>query len=481
MPERDPVNEPERVIAHWNGEGMSENAKDGLRELAQRFPNSARQLWVNPPRHPGETGRQNRDLLMAGYAEEARKHGYELVHIPDITAKLAKGLDQTKYTSKTLDDIYSFESANNGHIASKDLGFYLGAGVETGLHIDLSHHHMRDAEWQALQSSPHFSPEAVAPVDFSTAELKLVDLSHGEDANMRHVLSTEFLPMVPRFDDAGIEPETTRHLDVFALYAREGTRGQQFAQAAANQYIGYLSKIAQDEARKGNVAFPDGNDHTRFQPTRITLTPDNVLAAKYNPGDDRRNHIIGMMNIAAATDAAHLVFGRPRTPDGQGRDSMPVPRVDRQTWDAITMQAFDVNGMRVLPQLGLTKTNQGSWRTSDRQDAMDLGRALEGQKVTLVQASNIGVAQAASAGIGGLDRPSRIPYEVKYSSSAGNSPRRTPSPNSEKGADVEQLRSGVASLSLPRTPSPEGPDITAKAAAQPVKPPVKRAASGPGR
>ncbi|MER5508815.1 hypothetical protein ABT052_26220 [Streptomyces sp. NPDC002766] len=478
MPERDPVNEPENLLVHWYGRELSENAKAGMREMAARFPNSNKELWVLPPRRPGETGQQEQQRLLAGYAEEAQRHGYTVKHVRDETRTLARGLEP-KYTSDTLDDVFRMESANDGYITTKDLAYYLASGTKTSLNVDLSHHHMRDSEWQAVQQSPDFSPQAVAPVDFSTAELKIVDLSHGQETNLRHVLSTDFLPMTERFDEADIQPEYTRHLDVFAMYAREGTRGQEFAKAAAGQYIGYLAQIAQNEALKGNVTFRQGDDHTRFRPETVKLVEDNLLGAKYNPGDPRRNDMIGMMNIAAATDAIHLVYGRPRTPDGQGKDSMPVPRVDPATWDAITMQAFDVNGVKVLPQLGLTKTFQGSWRRGERDDAMDLGPSLHGDKITLVQASNIGVAQAASAGISGLDRPSRIPYDVQRSSSAGNSPRRTPSP--QNTLDMEQLRSEVASMSMPRTPSPEQGDITAQAAAAATKPTMKRSTTGPAR
>ncbi|MGY1436514.1 hypothetical protein [Streptomyces reniochalinae] len=492
MPERDPVREPELVATYWIGEQeMGDAVKNGLKELAQRFPNAPRELRVLPPRHPGPTGRQQWQELMEGYARDAGEQGYRLVHLPDIADKLAHGLDRTKYTSDTLKDIYGMEAANAGHISTKDLSFYLGMGAETGLHVDLSHHHMRDSEWEAVQRSPNFNPAAVAPIDFSTAELKIVDLSHGEDALIRNPLSSEYQSTPERFDAAGIEPEYVRHLDAFAVYAREGTRGQQFGQAAANQYIGYLAKMAQDEVSKQNVAFRDQDGHTRFRPTRITLTNDNLLAAKYNPGDPRREDIIGRMNINAAIDAAHLVYGRPRTPDSQGPGR--APRVDPQVWDAITMQAFEVNGARVLPQLGLTKVSQNSWRSSDQRDPMDLGKTLAGDKVTLVQATNMGVAEAARAAsnpglsaasraeLKKLSEPSRIPYEVRYSSSADNSPRRTPSPAGEKGMSVEQLRQDVANMSMPRTPSPERPNASANVAAQPTHQPVKRSATGPRR
>lgn len=477
MPERDPVNEPENLLVHWYGHELSDNAKAGMREMAARFPNSNKELWVLPPKRPGETGQQEQQRLLAGYAAEAQKYGYTVKHVRDETRTLARGLEP-KYTSDTLNDIFSMESANDGYIATKDLAYYLASGTKTSLNVDLSHHHMRDSEWQAVQQSPHFSPQVVAPVDFSTAELKIVDLSHGQDSNMRHVLSTDFLSTTDRFDEADIQPEFTRHLDVFAMYAREGTRGQAFAKAAAGQYIGYLAQIAQNEARKGNVTFRQGDDHTRFRPETVKLVEDNLLGAKYNPGDPRRDGMIGMMNIAAATDAVHLVFGRPRTPDGQGKDSMPVLRVDQATWDAITVQAFDVDGVKVLPQLGLSKTFQGSWRRDDRGDALDLGPSLDGDKITLVQASNIGVAQAAGAGISGLDRPSRIPYDVQRSSSAGNSPRRTPSP--ENALDIEQLRSDVASMAIPRTPSPAQGEASVQAAAV-AKPTMKRSTTGPAR
>ena len=105
MPERDPVNEPENLLVHWYGRELSENAKAGMREMAARFPNSNKELWVLPPRRPGETGQQEQQRLLAGYAEEAQRHGYTVKHVRDETRTLARGLEP-KYTSDTLDDVF---------------------------------------------------------------------------------------------------------------------------------------------------------------------------------------------------------------------------------------------------------------------------------------------------------------------------------------------------------------------------------------
>ncbi|MGW1505630.1 hypothetical protein ACWCQW_45435 [Streptomyces mirabilis] len=95
--------------------------------------------------------------------------------------------------------------------------------------------------------------------------------------------------------------------------------------------------------------------------------------------------------------------------------------------DDITMRAYQVGDVRELPQLSLGKDNQNSRRTQSTNDPSDLTQ-LKGEKVTLVQASNIGVSKAAQLGIEGLSKPAHLPYEVHYATSEGNdSPRRTPS------------------------------------------------------
>ncbi|MGV9450222.1 hypothetical protein [Streptomyces sp. NPDC003635] len=475
MPDRDPVTEPEKVQFIWFGEEMSDNAKAGLRALSQRYPNSAKELVVMPRRPPGEAGRQHVERLLEGYRSEAAQHGVDVLHVRDHTGRLAAAFEP-KYTKQTLDDIFSAEMGNQGYIAAKDLATFALRGTETGLSLDLSHHHMTDGEWEAVQQDPAFSQDAVAPFDFSTAELKVVDLSHGEDANMRHVLNAGFMPMTRQHDEAGIEPQMMPHLDVFAMYTRQGTRGQEVARAAANQHIGYLAQMSQGEVAKGNVSFRPKDDSTRFRPDTINLSDDNLLGAKYNTQDPSRGDIIGRMAVSALADGIHLVYGRPVTPPGQSQEDMPMLQVDRETWKDVTMQAYQVGDVRVLPQLSLGKDNQNSWRTQATADPGDVTGLAAERKVTLVQVSNFGVREAAALGMEGLNKPSHIPYEVHYSTSAGNSPRRTPSPPTE--VNVEQLRQQVASMSMPRTPSPEGSNVTAAVAQAPAKPPVKRAATG---
>ncbi|MCF3136846.1 hypothetical protein [Streptomyces olivochromogenes] len=479
MPERNPVTEPEKVQFIWFGDEMSDNAKEGLRALSERFPNSAKELVVMPRRPPGEAGRQHVKQLLDGYETEADKYDVKVLDVRDHTERLAAGL-APKYDKQTLDDIFSAEMGNQGYIAAKDLATFLLRGEETGLSLDLSHHHMTDTEWEAVKEDSNFSQEAVTPFDFSTAELKVVDLSHGQDANMRHVLNAGFMAMTERHDDAGIEPQMMPHLDVFAMYTRKGTKGQEVAQAAANQHIGYLAQLSQDEVRKGNVTFLPNDDSRRFRPDTINLKDDNLLGAKYNTQDPSRGDIIGRMAVSALADGIHLVYGTTATPPGQTQQDMPVPQVDQATWNDVTMRAYQVDNVRVLPQLSLGKDNQNSWRTRSTDDPGDVTQLKADSKVTLVQVSNFGVREAAALGMEGLNKPAHLPYEVHYSTSAGNSPRRTPSPASE-GANMAGLRQQVAALSMPRTPSPEGPGITASAAQAPAKPPVKRAATGPTR
>ncbi|MGW5640319.1 hypothetical protein [Streptomyces sp. NPDC003832] len=475
MPDRNPVTEPEKVQFIWFGEELSDNARLGLAALSQRFPNSQKELVVMPRRAPGETGRLRVEELMQGYRDEAQQHGVEVVDIRGRTAQLAEAVGP-KYNKQTLDDIFSAEMGNRGAIAAKDLATFALRGTETGLSVDLSHHRMTEAEWEAVQNSPQFSPEVVMPFDYSTAELKVVDLSHGEDANTRHVLNASFMAMTQQHGEAGIEPQMMPHLDVFAMYTRAGTNGQEAARAAASQHIGYLAQISQDEVGKDNVSFRPGDDSKRFRPDRINLSDDNLLGAKYNTQDPGRGDIIGRMAVSALADGIHLVYGRPVTPPGQTQQDMPVLQVDQQTWRDVTMQAYQVGQVRVLPQLSLGKDNQNSWRTDATNDPGQVTDLAMDRNVTLVQVSNFGVREAAALGMEGLNRPAHLPYEVHQSTSADHSPRRTPSPPAE--VDVNQLRQQVAAMTMPRTPSPEGQGLTDAAAAPPPgQAPVKRAAS----
>ncbi|MGW1537429.1 hypothetical protein [Streptomyces aureus] len=477
MPERDPAREPERVQMIWFGDELSANARAGLQELSTRFPNSEKQLVVMPRRRPGEAGQQRTAELMQGYRNEAQQHGVSVRHIRDETRTLARFMEP-KYNHQTVDDIFKMEMSNAGYIAAKDLATYLLRANETGLSVDLSHHRMTDGEWQAVQTDRNFTPEAVAPFDFSTAELKVVDLSHGQDANMRNVLHAGFQSMTEHHGDANIDPQMMPHLDTFALYTREGTRGQQAAQTAAVMHVGYLAKLAQDEDLKGNVTFSPGDTNKRFRPDTVNLHESNDLGAKYNTQDGRRADIIGRMNISALADGIHAAYGRPATPPGGPGTDMPTMQVDQETWNDITMRAFQVDNVRVLPQLSLGKDNQGAWRTDPTQNPADLTN-IQGERITLVQASNIGVSRAADLGFDGLDRPAHLPYRVERSSSVDNSPRRTPSPLSSSDESMGQVTSQVAALQMPRTPSPEGPGLTDSAAV--ARPNLVRSASTPGQ
>ncbi|MET7744850.1 hypothetical protein [Streptomyces sp. NPDC005385] len=476
MPDRDPAKEPERLQMIWFGDELSDNAKAGLKTLSERYPNSEKQLVVLPRRRSGETGQKRVEELLEGYRVEAEQHGVNVRHIRDDTRQLATVLGP-KYNHQTVDDIFRMEMSNSGYIAAKDLTTYLLRANETGLSVDLSHHHMSAAEWDAVQTDAHFTTQVAAPFDFSTAEIKVVDLSHGEDANMRHVLNSSFQSMTERHSDADIEPQMMPHLDTFAIYTREGTRGQDAAAMAATMHIGYLAELAQEGAKRGDVTFNPKDTDKRFRPDTVSLAEENVLGAKYNTQDGRRADIIGRMNISALADGIHGTYGAPITPPGATQTDMPMLQVDQATWNDITMRAFQVGNVRVLPQLSLGKDNQGAWRTDPTQNPADLTN-IKGDKITLVQASNIGVSKAAELGMEGLNRPAHLPYTVERSSSAGNSPRRTPSPASSSDESMGRITSQVANLQMPRTPSPEGPGLTDSAASTTVaRPKPVRAAT----
>ncbi|MCX4904443.1 hypothetical protein [Streptomyces sp. NBC_00878] len=472
MPQRNPVTDPERVQFIWFGEEMSDNAKAGMKALSERFPNSARELWVMPRSRPGQPARTTE--LMDGYRREAEGLGVDVKNIREHTTRLAGALGD-KYNAQTINDIFNMEMGNHGNIAAKDLATYLLRGTETGLSMDLSHHRMNPTEWVGVRGHDEFSHDRVAPFDFSTAELKVVDLSHGEDAISRNILNAGPFPMTEQHGTAEIDPQRMPHLDVFAMYTREGTKGQEVAKTAAQQHIGYLAQISQDEVRKGNVVFHPNDNDKRFRPVKINLSDDNLLAAKYNPQDPTRAYVIGHMAIGALADGIHLHYGKPTTPplkaqpDQPPQKDMPALQVDSDTWKKITMQAYEVGNVRVLPQLSVGKVNQGAWRTEP----------TGSENITLVQASNLGVSTAAGISHpGGLNKPAPIPYEVVHSKSADNSPRRTPSPGSSSDESIGRTAREVASLNMPRTPSPESPGLVAAAAQKPARPGVQRSATG---
>ncbi|MXM63493.1 hypothetical protein GR925_08535 [Streptomyces sp. HUCO-GS316] len=480
MPERDPVREPEKVNVFWFGQEMNDQAKAGLRELRGRFPNSQMYLWVQPRRRPGEAGRQEAARLMEGYRTEAVPHGYEVRHVGRHARELARAVEP-KYNEQTIRDLLSLEMGNQGAIAAKDFVGFAVQATNPGAAVDLSVHHMRPEEWEAVRNHQNFSDDVVAPVDFSTAELKIVDLSHGEDAISRNLLHAGYQRTTDQHSDAGIEPQTMPHFDVFTSYVREGTRGPKAMAAAAQQMLSYYSQMARDEVKNGNVTFNPKDGDKRFRPETINLAGNNMLGAKFNPQDPDREDIIGRMAVSALADGVYLHFGTPRTPPGEPT-AMPRMEMDPQVMREITMQAFQVGDVRVLPQMSLGKDFGNSWRTESTQDPGAVTRlTFEDHKVTLVQASNFGVREAVDRGwTEGLAKPGHIPYEVKYSTSADNSPRRTPSPNGEMSA--EQLRQGVAGLTLPRSPSPEGSDPTSAAGRQTTvpRPPMgRRTASAP--
>ncbi|KPI12108.1 hypothetical protein OK074_2729 [Actinobacteria bacterium OK074] len=454
MPEQNPATEPKRVQAIWYGGEMSANAKLGLRELAERFPGSQRRLWVMP-RQPGPLGTVQGNELMEGYRSEAEQYGFEVVHARENLEELASGLDESKYTEQTVQDIFRMEMSNNSPISAKDLTAYLLGAGGTTLTVDLSHHHMRDEEWEAVKNHGEFSNEAVKPVEFDSAELKVIDLSHGQDATMRHVLQTDLMATSAEHDDAGIGAQMMPHLDVFAMYSREGTKGQEAMKGAAEAYLSFYAKLAQDAGKEGNITFDPKSTDKEFKPDTITLNDKDLLSVKFNAQDGYRNELTGRMAISALTDGVYAAYGKPVVPDGSSTHAMPEMQIDQETWNKITMQTFEVDGAQVVPQIGLVKNFQNSWRVQQSDaDALDFGRHLSGDKITLVPASNMGVQHAAQLEGTGLDKPGHLPYYVQHSSSTDNSPRRTPSPT-QQNPDLNQLQADVAALNIGQ------PDYTA--------------------
>ncbi|MGI5455857.1 hypothetical protein ACQEWB_22280 [Streptomyces sp. CA-249302] len=495
----DEVNDPKRVQGIWFGGPMSDNAKQGLRELTERFPESERVLWVMPRTRPGAAGQEAARALMDEYQQEATASGFKVRNAFDEAEWLTENLDSKKYNAETLRDVYRMEMSNQGYIAAKDLTAFMVGSKETSLTVDLSNRHMRDTEMEAVRGDGRYDVKATDPFGYNEAELKIVDLSYGDDALQRHVMQTDFERTSEKFYDAGIEPQLYPHLDVFAMYSREGTRGQEVMTASAEAYFSQLSQIAMNGQKNGYVQFQDNSDPQGFKPESIKLERplnenygtenDNWLGAKYNTLDQDRDRVIGQMAIHSLTDGIYQVYGQPEyeaSPD----KPMPGRVVAPETWNDITMRAYDVDGVKVLPQISLTKDAQNSWRGRDlpenpqnlheRSEANAQGvreSKLRGEKLTLVQATHLGVDRARERGLDtALQNPGRIRFEIRQPVSADQSPVTTPPRTASP--DLNQLTADVAAipiLNAPNvlnanavTPVPPRPTETARSNSAPV-------------
>ncbi|MEU9344701.1 hypothetical protein AB0D74_26240 [Streptomyces sp. NPDC048278] len=469
----DPVNDPQRVQGIWFGGPMSENAKQGLRDLATRFPESQKFLWVMPRRRSGDTGKQEYDRLMAEYQQEAESTGFEIRNAYKEADWLAGNLDQSKFDGQTIRDIYTLEMGNQGFIAAKDLTAMLINSRETSLTLDLSHRHMREGELEAAKNHREYNAEAAAPIEYDKAELKVIDLSQGQRVLMRNPMQTDFLPHGQKFPEADMEPSFTPHLDVNGFYSQVGTKGQEVMTAGAEAWLSNYANMVQ-AADKGNfITFAEQSGPKRLVPETISIDRadptdpnyqrdrDNWLSAKFNTQDPDREQVIGYMAVNSLSDAIHMVYGEPSHEPHPDNTVMPTRTVSDQVWKDITMQAYDVNGLRVIPGLNLTKDAQNSWRERDKpEDPQNLHTQvvkdgvqqslLAGNKMTVLHATNLGVQQAQQRGdTSGLQDPVKFVLADRRPATTGNSPNQTPprlpSPN------MNQLAADVAGMQIPNS------------------------------
>ena len=467
----DEVNDPQRVQSIWFGGSMSDNAKSGLRELGQRFPESEKVLWVLPRRRPGETGRLESEALMAEYRQEAENNGFKVRHAYDEAEWLAGNLDPSKYNAQTLRDIYNLEMSNQGYIAAKDMTAMLIGSRETSLTLDLSHRHMLTDELNAVENHPKYNADAAWPLKYNEAELKVIDLSHGENRLMRDMMQADGLPFGQKFSQADLEPSMSPHLDVNAMYSRAGTKGQEAMKAGAEAWISYYSTLVSMSEKGGHITLASNSDTYSVKPETINIgrpafdkdyqrERDNWLSAKFNTQDPDREMVIGYMAVNSINDGIHMVYGEPAY-EADPDKPMPSRVVPEETWDQITMQAFDVNGVKVIPSLSVTKEAQNSWRVKDRpanaaalherEKVDDVWQSkLPGEKMTLLHATNLGVEEAKKRNIAtDLQQPVRMTFVDRRPTTTDNSPNQTPPRTASP--DLQALRQDVANLQIPNT------------------------------
>ncbi|MGW1627305.1 hypothetical protein ACWCQR_51965, partial [Streptomyces sp. NPDC002172] len=318
----DEVNDPQRVQSIWFGGPMSDNAKFGLRELGERFADSEKVLWVLPRRRSGETGRLESEALMAEYRQEAENNGFKVRHAYEEAEWLAGNLDPSKYNAQTLRDIYNLEMSNQGYIAAKDMTAMLIGSRETSLTLDLSHRHMLTDELNDVEKHPEYDAAAAWPVKYNKAEFKIIDLSHGENQLVRDMMQADGLPFGQKFPGADLEASMSPHLDVNAMFSREGTNGQKVMKAGAEAWISYYSTLVSMSEKGGHITLASDSDTYSVKPETINIgrpefgpgyqrERDNWLSAKFNTQDPDREMVIGYMAVNAINDGIHMVYGEP--------------------------------------------------------------------------------------------------------------------------------------------------------------------------
>lgn len=333
----------------WVGGAPPQWAREGLVRLGAQFPRTnpeeQRNFWVLPKESaPGEAA----DAAMQGMRDAADAAGFTVRNISEHLDEFAQGMPT--YSRGMLDDIIKWEMAHGGEISVKDLTNFMVLGHQGGLSMDLSMHAITDnsiADVGTIQS-------------LDGAEFKVPQLA--PSGISRHIGSPSYSPYT-RNPDNEAEPHTLPHLDVWAMYARPGGKGQDVMRAAAEKMVGNYASLANDGIKDQKIVRRAAEDGA-FDPTRLSIVSverETELGAKWTPGDGHRPTVIGHFAMSALYDSINGVYGE----QVEVTHASEISRfeVAPSTWPDITWRTVTMDDQRIaLPELGISKELRNSWR-----------------------------------------------------------------------------------------------------------------------
>lgn len=327
----------------WAGEELREQDKADMRRWAQTVPTWDRNVWVYP-RDISLNGSKSRDELMAGYQEAADAAGFTVRDMRAEVTELVKALPPEKQQSGQLVlDIWDWEMKNEGQISVKDMGAYLIGGKEGGLTTDFSAR-PDEGSGQILGTEAEFERDFAVPmINPRESAILYMPVEHrtysdqADDAN----------------DDALVEAP---QIDIWAMWAKEGTQGQKIMQAAAASMIDRYVKMAETGVQEGTVDLAQGPDQGRFVPSRVD--PQSALGKKANPDDPSWSLLPGELAGHSLYDGLARIDGRPVDQYGVTVMKVPEEKWPLRTWETGMSGPRD----RTLPALNITKSHEASWK-----------------------------------------------------------------------------------------------------------------------
>jgi hypothetical protein len=345
----------------WAGGTPPDSVRQGLAGIAAMYPDEEKVFWVQPNRTRPTAAADFEAMQRMG--QEA---GFQVRDVSDHVGELTEGLDGK---AGMVRDIISWEMASKGEIAVKDLTTYLVLGRHGGLAMDTS--------VQATAEGPSPQPQGDLRVP------KLADSGIARNVGQPGYEAYAEVPRdrsdPPRGSLDPAEPHDLPHLDVWTMYARQGTDGQRVMQAAADKFVGYYGELVNAGIKDNQITRwpePDrgvqpnhgvrsdaGEQYDRTRLKLATVDPQSQLGTKWNPSDGYRQQIIGGFAMGALYEGIHAVYGR-EEPSTAVAEMVRV-EVPQAVWADITWNVEPhptLPGRHSVPEMNLTKEYRGSWR-----------------------------------------------------------------------------------------------------------------------